>query len=52
MKFEGVELMGMKDYDIYLEYKYGNYMELPPIEKRKVHPVSKISLLSFSRDME
>lgn len=44
--FEGVELMGMKDYDTYLSYKYGNYMELPPIEKRKVHPVSMLKLLS------
>lgn len=44
-KFENVELMGMRDYDIYLSYKYGDYMSLPPIEKRKVHPVSKLKLL-------
>ncbi len=45
-KFEHAELMGMKDYETYLSYKYGNYMELPPMEKRKVHPVSKLKLLS------
>lgn len=45
VEFEGIELMGMCDYDTYLSYKYGNYMELPAIEKRKVHPVSKIKLL-------
>lgn len=45
-EFEGVQLMGMKEYDRYLSYKYGNYMELPPVEKRKVHPVSKLQLLS------
>lgn len=50
MEFEGVQLMGMKDYNTYLSYKYGNYMELPPIEKRKVHPVSKLKLLSFSEE--
>lgn len=44
-EFEGTMLMGMKDYNTYLEYKYGDYMTLPPIEKRKVHPVSKIKLI-------
>lgn len=43
-KFEHIEVMGMKNYDVYLSYKYGNYMELPPMEKRKVHPVSKLKL--------
>lgn len=51
-EFEGVHLMGMKDYETYLRYKYGNYMELPPVEKRKVHPVSKLKLLSFSEVRE
>lgn len=49
-EFEKVQLMGMKDYHTYLSYKYGNYMELPPVEKRKVHPVSKLKLLSFSEE--
>lgn len=43
-KFEDIEVMGMKDYKTYLSYKYGNYMELPPVKKRKVHPVSKFEL--------
>lgn len=45
VKFENIKVMGMKDYDTYLSYKYGKYMELPPMEKRKVHPVSKLKLL-------
>lgn len=42
--FEGRVFQGIKDYDSYLTFKFGNYMELPPIEDRKVHPVSKIVL--------
>ena len=45
VEFEGVMLMGMKDYETYLRYKYGDYMTLPPAEKRKVHPVSRLKLL-------
>ncbi len=33
------------DYDGYLRTKYGNYMDLPPVEKRKIHLVSKLKLL-------
>lgn len=43
--FEDMMLPGAKDYDGYLRVKYGDYMELPPNEKRKVHPVSKLKLL-------
>lgn len=45
MKFEELLVMGMKQYDIYLTYKYGKYMELPPKDKQKVHLVSKLGLL-------
>lgn len=44
-QFNDMILPGAQDYDGYLRVKYGNYMELPPIEKRKVHPVSKLKLL-------
>ena len=44
-KFDELELPGAKDYDEYLKVKYGDYMKLPPEEKRKIHPVSRISLL-------
>lgn len=42
--FEGVIFQGIKDYDSYLSFKFGDYMKLPPVGKRKVHPVSKIQL--------
>ncbi len=44
IEFEGVKFPGIKDYDAYLAFKFGNYMELPPEEQRKVHPVSDIRL--------
>ena len=43
--FEGQTFKGIRDYDEYLSFKFGDYMKLPPEEKRKVHPVSKIKLL-------
>lgn len=44
-QFGDMTLPGAYDYDGYLCTKYGNYMELPSIEKRKIHPVSKLKLL-------
>ena len=43
-EFEGIIFQGIRDYDSYLGFKFGNYMELPPVEKRKVHPVTKLIL--------
>lgn len=43
--FEGKVFCGIKDYDNYLSFKFGNYMELPPVEKRKTHPVSELKLI-------
>ncbi len=43
--FEGINFQGIKDYDSYLSFKFGDYMELPPPEKRKIHPVSELKLL-------
>ena len=44
IQFEGRQLIGIRDYDGYLVFKFGNYHELPPLEQRKVHPVSAIKL--------
>lgn len=43
-EFEGYQLKGIKNCHAFLTYEFRNYMELPPIEKRKVHPVSDIKL--------
>lgn len=47
--FEGKVFQGIRDYDSYLSFKFGEYMELPPKEKRKVHPVSALKLLGDDR---
>lgn len=48
MLFEGKVFQGIKDYDSYLIFKYGNYMELPSEEMRKTHPVSKLKITTRS----
>lgn len=35
--FEDIKLRGMDMYDEYLTYTYGDYMQLPPEDKRKTH---------------
>ena len=39
--FEGYNIPGPEDYDTYLKHIYGNYMELPPVEKRVSHHYTK-----------
>lgn len=46
IKFEGKIFYGVKDYEGWLSYEFGNYMELPPEGKRKAHPVTELKLLS------
>lgn len=42
--FGSLLLPGARDYDGYLSVKYKDYMKLPPMEKRKVHEISKLTL--------
>ncbi len=44
-EFDNLRLPGARDYDGYLKVKYGDYMKLPPENKRKIHPVSQLTLL-------
>lgn len=43
-EFEGYTFKGIKNSHDFLTYEFRNYMALPPVEKRKVHPVSDIKL--------
>ena len=46
MSFEGMRFSVVKEYDKYLTLLYGEYMKLPPKEKRETHnPASEIKLL-------
>ena len=47
LEFEKGRFYAPKDYEAWLKYAYGDdYMELPPVEKRKIHSIaSKISVL-------
>lgn len=40
--FENEMFRGIRDYDAYLRFKFGEYMKLPPMEMRKVHPVTAL----------
>ena len=42
--FEDHSFIGIRNYDDYLLFKYGDYHVLPPLEKRKIHPVSALKL--------
>ena len=42
IKFEGKEFPIMHNYDNYLSIMYGNYMKLPPEDKREFHICGKI----------
>lgn len=42
--FEGIIFKGIKDYDSYLSFKFGEYQKLPPLKERKAHPASAIKL--------
>lgn len=44
-EFEGHSFRIFRKYDLYLTRLYGDYMVLPPEDKRKTHPVSDIKLL-------
>ena len=37
VKFESIEINVPNDYDTYLKINFGNYMELPPEDKRNNH---------------
>jgi len=43
IEFEGKEYPIFTGYDLYLSNLYGDYMQLPPIEKREKHFVKKMS---------
>lgn len=49
-EFEGMKFLGVRDYDYYLRTLYGDYMTLPPIEKRSGD--HKASIIKFIEEEE
>lgn len=45
IEFEGHKFMVHKYYQDWLRQEFGDYMKLPPADKRKVHPVTEIKLI-------
>ena len=44
LEFEGQPFYGPKDYDKYLTFEYGDYMQLPPEDRRKTHGFNIVDL--------
>jgi len=44
--FEKEIFWGIRDYDAYLTFKFGDYRKLPPVEMRKVHPVTALRCIA------
>ena len=50
--FEGIKLYGMEHAHEFLEYEYGDYMTLPPENKREPHaPVSSYDFAGLKKEM-
>lgn len=52
VRFEGHMFQCMKGAREYLEFSYGDYLQLPPVEKRKVHPVSDIKVIDVVIELQ
>ena len=48
--FECQKFTGIRDWNEYLSFKYGDYMKLPEITERKVHKVTALKLLDTERE--
>lgn len=44
IEFEKKQFSGVRDFDEYLSFKFGDYMKLPPVEARKQHPITELEL--------
>ena len=44
ISFEGVTFSGIRNWNEYLTFKFGNYMKLPPENERKIHPVTELRI--------
>ena len=47
LPFEDTSFMAVLDYDLYLKQVFGDYMQLPPVEKRINHGMSYVNYGDF-----
>lgn len=47
VEFENRKFMVQASYKEWLESEFGDYMQLPPVEQRKIHPVSQLKLIDL-----
>lgn len=47
VNFEGKNFMVESSYKEWMKSEFGDYMEMPPLKERKVHPVTKIKLINL-----
>ena len=52
IEFEGYKFLCPNNYDKYLTSYYGNYMQLPPEEKRKPYHIKEIDIFNEKEDKE
>lgn len=52
ISFENEIFLGIRDYDAYLTFKFGDYMKLPPMEMRKIHPVTALQCLEGQGEID
>lgn len=44
LEFEKEHFKGIKNWDLYLKQLYGDYMKLPPVEKRRTHELKVLKI--------
>ena len=48
-QFEDITVKGIKDYDTYLNYVYGDYMKLPPEDQRVNHGIKAWRVTEYEK---
>lgn len=51
-KFETEKFQGFREVDKYLKNLYGNYMEIPPVDKRKTHTIEEVDFGNYKDKFE
>lgn len=50
VEFEKIKFMAESSYKEWLWMEFGDYMQLPPMKKRKTHPVTRLKLINLGNE--